>query len=201
MSPEMAAARLGKMTASKAAVVMSKIGPNGGMTDGLAEYIQSLAFERVFGDSEELGYQSKAMERGNELEPLAIEWYAFNTDTTPSIGGTVIVHPDMPYVAATPDGRLPDRVIEAKCFLHRAWMFAEENRLVPSTYRWQTKWQQWVCGVRLCDFVVWHHKGGGFVIQTSVTESEIEQMRDRAILVNCKVEERMDDLLSRRKAA
>lgn len=196
MNPVMQADRIGKLTASKAAVIM------GGLkTDGLADYIESLAFERIYGDPDEDGYQSKAMERGNQMEPRAIEWYAFNTDTTPSPGGVVIDHPTVPWVAATPDARLSDRSIEAKCFLHKAWMYAEASRIVPSQYRWQTRWQQWVLGVRLCDFVVWHHKSSGFVIPCTVTDDEIAAMTERAILVNILIEERMEQLLERRKAA
>lgn len=201
MNPEMAAARIGKMTASKAAVVMSKIGPRGGMTDGLCDYIESLAFEQVFGDPDEDSFRSKAMERGNDFEPGALNWYAFTTDTSPELGEKVFDHPTVRRVAATPDGRLPDRVIEAKCLLHKAWMYADKSREIPSQYRWQVRWQQWVCGVRLCDFVVWHPKPGGFVIQNSVTDAEIEQMMERAIYVNIKIDERVEELLDRRKAA
>ena len=189
MTPEMRESRLGKLTASKAAVIMGKLN-----TAGLADYISTLAFERVYGDTGEEGYQSRAMARGNELEPRALAWYAFERDCIVTPCPTCREHPDLPYVAATPDGIRSDRTIQAKCLLHKAWVHARTRNEVPSEYRWQCRWEQWVFGFRLCDFVVWHPKGGGFVIETSVTEGECAEMRERAMLVNGMVEKLAGDI-------
>jgi hypothetical protein len=141
------------------------------------------------------------MRRGKELESRAINWYCFDQDCVVSPGGTVIDHPSIHFVAATPDARRPDRCIEAKCLQHKAWMDALDANEIPSEYRWQCAWQQWVTGLHLVDFVVWHPVAGGFVIQRSVTPAQIEQMTARAYYVNQMVNENVDILRARRLAA
>lgn len=126
MTPEVRLARLGKMTASKAAVVM------GGLeTDGLARYVKSLAFERVYGDPEEEWYESPAMKRGTILEAQALDWYVFDTDSAIDKPGC-IDHPTIPMVSATPDAIRTDRVIEVKSPLHTTW--AEVKAKAPSAF-------------------------------------------------------------------
>lgn len=194
MNPEMAQARLGKLTASRAAVIM------GGLdTAGLDSYIKELAFARVYGDDGEEGYKSAHMDRGTTMEPLALDWYSFDQDCELIPGGECIGHPTIAYVAASPDARRSDRVIEAKCPGAKAWMETKRNGLVPSQYRWQCRWQMWVCGVRLCDFVTWHALAGGLIVPISVEDSEIERMAERAAVIETKVQEWVDILQDRRQ--
>lgn len=167
------------MTASMADVVMGGLA-----TKGLADYVKTLAFERVFGDTSEEGYRSKAMERGNEVETLALDWYEFHTDQVVDREPVTIGHPTIPFVAASPDARLPDRNIEVKSPLHKAWMDVKKSRKVPAEYRWQCRWQMWVRGVPSCDFVCWHPKPGGLIVPFTVTPEEIEQMTERVFIVD-----------------
>ena len=179
MTPELRAARAGHLTASKAAVVM------GGLeTDGLKRYVAQIAWERVYGPSEDSDYQSPAMERGTILEAEALEWYVFETgsdvDHDPD---RMLTHPTVPFVGASPDAMRSDRVIEVKCPLHFAWMEVKRTGLVPSEYRWQCRWQQWVSGLSHCDFVCYHPKAGGLIVPTQVTDEEIEQMATRVPII------------------
>lgn len=194
MDSKMRIERLGKLTASKAAVTMGDL-----KTKGLRDYVVSLAFERIFGDPQEDGYRSRAMERGNEMEPRAIEWYCFENSCIVKPGGIVIDHPTIPFVSATPDAMREDRCIEAKSLLHKAWAEACEEREVPSEHRWQCRWQQWCAEVGLCDYVVWHPIGGGFVIPTKVSKKEIDQMTERAFLVEEMIKEKVAVLRERMK--
>lgn len=196
MTPEMRAQRVGKLTASKAAVIMG-----GDNTKGLADYVKTLAFERLYGDTGEDGFQSAAMTRGSELEARAVEWYEFDQDCIVVPGGECIEHRLLPFVGASPDARREDRVVEAKCLLHKAWIDARIANEIPSEYRWQCRWQQWVLEVNLVDFVVWHPVAGGFVIQRSVTDAECKQMQERAIYVNVLVDEYVQQLRDLRAAA
>lgn len=181
MEPELAQSRLGKMTASMAYTIMGEKLSNKGIQD----LVVSLAFERHFGSPEEDGYHSKAMERGNEMEPRALVWYTFETQRLPERPLRTIDHPTIPWVAATPDGTLlPERVVEAKALLHKAWMEARERRSVPSRYRWQCQWQMWVCGVPLCDFVVWHPVAGGFIVEVRADPADQAAMAARAVAIN-----------------
>ncbi len=65
-SPEWFAARLGRVTGSKAVCVMM-----GEKTAGRADYMLQLALERITGTPEEAGYVSAEMQRGVDKEPLA----------------------------------------------------------------------------------------------------------------------------------
>lgn len=65
-SPEWFAARLGRVTGSKASCVLM-----GEKTAGRADYVMQLALERLTGLVEEPGYVSAEMQRGIEKEPLA----------------------------------------------------------------------------------------------------------------------------------
>lgn len=181
MDATLAASRVGKMTASMAYTIMGEKLSNKGIQDLVA----SLAFQRVYGDPQEEGYHSRAMARGNEFEPRAMDWYIFQTDRVPDTTPVCLDHPRVPWVAATPDGLLlPLRIVEAKCLLHKAWMEARERRRVPSSYRWQVQWQLWVTGAQVCDFVVWHPVGGGFVVEVYPDHSDFEQMEQRAQVIN-----------------
>lgn len=195
MTPEIRAARLGKLTASVAAVTM------GGLkTDGLSKLVKKLAWERTFGDTEEDGFRSAVMDRGNELEESLLVWYEFHTDTLVQ-RGVHLTHPELPYVGATPDGLIPGvKTIQGKCPLHSAWMDVFAERSIPAAYLWQCRWEQWVAGVSACDFVCWHPKAGGVIIPFSVTAAECEQMAERAALVEKRIVEWVEIIGERRAA-
>lgn len=65
-SPEWFAARLGRVTGSKASCVLM-----GEKTAGRADYVLQLALERLTGVVDEPGYVSAEMQRGIDKEPLA----------------------------------------------------------------------------------------------------------------------------------
>lgn len=65
-SPEWFAARLGRVTGSKASCVLM-----GEKTAGRADYVMQLALERLTGQADEGGYVSAEMQRGIDKEPLA----------------------------------------------------------------------------------------------------------------------------------
>jgi YqaJ-like viral recombinase domain len=65
-SPGWFAARLGRVTGSKASCVLM-----GEKTAGRADYVLQLALERLTGQCEESGYVNAEMQRGIDKEPLA----------------------------------------------------------------------------------------------------------------------------------
>jgi predicted phage-related endonuclease len=65
-SPEWFAARLGRVTGSKASCVLM-----GEKTAGRADYVLQLALERITSQCEEPGFTSAEMQRGIDKEPLA----------------------------------------------------------------------------------------------------------------------------------
>ncbi len=174
--------RLGKLTASKAAVIMGKLD-----TSGLATYVKALAWERVYGARDE-EYKSDAMQRGNDLEPSALDWYEFETAATLTRTPGFMQHPAIPYVGASPDALRDGMTVQAKCPGHGAWMEVMRTREIPSEYRWQCRWEPWVAGVSRCEFFVWHPAAGGIIVPGIVTPEECEQMAERASVVDAMVQ-------------
>lgn len=185
MTPELRLARAGKLTASKAAVVM------GGLdTKGLADYVKQIAWERVYGPPDEEGYKSAAMERGTLLEAEALSWYAFETSTAlDQEPDRAIDHPTVPNVAASPDALRPDRVIEVKCPMPPAWMEVKRTMKVPAEYRWQVRWQMWCAGKSLADFVCYHPSAGGIIIAAELSDEDAQAMADRVPIVEAMIAE------------
>lgn len=183
MTPEMRASRAGKLTASCAGIIM------GGLkTDGLERLVKRLAWERVYGIEDEPGYQSKAMERGQVVEPEAREWYEFaaNCEVEHDPDATVD-HATIPWVAASPDAIRDDRVVEIKSPMQDAFMESLDTGEVPSVYRWQVRWQMFVCDVRLCDFVIYHPKAGGRIIQVHRDAKHDNEIIERLPLIESKI--------------
>lgn len=187
------AIRAGKWSASKAATIM------GGLdTKGLADLVKDVAWERVYGPIGG-GFKSAAMERGNELEPEARDWYAFEKGAVVEQVGFV-EHATIANVGWSPDGLSGTGAIEAKNPLHRAWMDVNRTRKIPAEYRWQARWAMWVGELEWLDFVVYHPAAGGIIIAAEVTEYEKQDMAERVALLETRVAEEVA-LLNERKAA
>lgn len=188
--PRWMAIRSGKWTASHAAAIMSKIGERGGMTLGLQDLVKSVAWGRVYGADNEPRYQSSAMQRGNEMEAEARDWYAFTSDALIDEVGFV-EHATIPHVGWSPDGlfAVDTAGIEIKCLLHKAWMDVKRTHQVPPEYRWQCRWAMWVGQLESLDFIAYHPQAGGIVIPCEVTGDEKQQMADRVELLEVRVAE------------
>lgn len=100
-SDEWFAARLGKVTASKVKDVMAK-GRSGAPSATRQNYMMQLLCERLTGRREE-GFTSQAMQRGNELEPIARSAYEFSAGVM-TVETGLIQHPRIEGFAASPDG-------------------------------------------------------------------------------------------------
>lgn len=197
MTPEMRNQRSGKLTASMAGVIMGGLN-----TDGLKRYVNRLAFERLYGlppDDEQ--FQSRAMDNGNKREAAALDWYAFETDSVLLPGGECLTHPALDYVGASPDARRPDRTVQVKCPIASTWVEYAAARTVPAEYRHQCRWEMWVAGVTLCDFVVWHPNPGGFIVQFHLTDDEAAAMHERAEYVNSLIIAAMRGIQEKRNGA
>jgi len=189
-SDEWHAIRAGKWSASNAGTIMSKIGERGGLTKGLDDLVKTVAWGRVYGPSNEPRYQSAAMDRGNEMEAEARDWYAFASDALVEEVGFV-EHATIPHVGWSPDGLFDgDKSgLEVKCLLHKAWMEVKRTGKVCSEYRWQVKWACWVGQLEALDFIAYHPQAGGIVIPCEVTDSEKQQMAERVQLLETRVDE------------
>lgn len=108
-TPEWFAARLGRVTGSKAKCVMM-----GATTAGRADYVMQLALERLTCTPEELGYVSAEMQRGIDKEPFA----RMRAESAgPMIRETGFIRHDKLMIGASLDGDSDDfgTIWEFKC--------------------------------------------------------------------------------------
>lgn len=146
-SPEWFASRLGRVTGSKAKCVMM-----GAMTAGRNDYILQLALERLTGIPEELGFVSKEMQRGVDLEPFArMKAESFG----PMIRETGFCRHDKLMIGASLDGDSEDfrRIWEFKApksTTHVKYLRSKGDDLVEE-YRCQIMHNAYVTGA---EFVV-----------------------------------------------
>lgn len=114
-TPEWFKERCGKITASRIGAVLAK--PRRGSESSLTRdnYRAQLVLERMTGIERESGYQSKAMERGVELEPEARAAYDTRYDVMVEPVGFV-QHPRIKSAGCSPDGFVGDKgMVQIKC--------------------------------------------------------------------------------------
>ena len=149
-TPDWHARRCGKVTASRISDIMART--KTGAAASRANYMAQLVVEVLTGKPTE-GFQSPAMARGTELEPVAREQYSIRT------GNLVdqvdfVDHPTIASSGASPDGLVgDDMVVEFKCPTTSVHFNYIESRKVPSDYNLQIHWQL-ACTQRVkADFV------------------------------------------------
>jgi putative phage-type endonuclease len=149
-SPEWFSARLGKVTASRVADIVSKT--KSGYSTSRANYMAELIVERLTGKAADY-YQNAAMLWGTNTEPMARSAYEDHT------GGLVeevgfVPHPTIPMSGASPDGLVnEDGLVEIKCPNTSTHIETVLGQEVPSKYLPQMQWQMACTGRDYCDFV------------------------------------------------
>jgi hypothetical protein len=149
LSPEMIAARLGKLTASRIADATAKIAKGWGASR--ANYMAELIAERLTGVQADR-FVSKEMLHGIVTEPDAIAAYEYWNDVDVDPMGFVD-HPTIPMSGASPDGGILDAgLVEFKCpntSTHIDFLLSDE---IDLKYRKQMQWQMACTGRAYCDF-------------------------------------------------
>lgn len=149
-TPEWFARRCAKVTGSRISDIMART--KTGAAASRANYMAQLVVEALTGKPTE-GFQSPAMARGIELEPLARERYSIKT------GHLVdqidfVDHPTIANAGASPDGLVgDDMVVEYKCPTTSVHFNYIESRKVPSDYNLQIQFQLACTQRKRADFV------------------------------------------------
>ena len=165
--------RCGLVTASNFSKVLA-----GGKGKTRRAYMLKLAAERLTGEVQPT-YQSKAMERGSELEDQAREEYQFVTGNHVELVGLIKRGYDL---GCSLDGTIGDvGTFEAKCpEPHTHVEYVLKGKL-PTTYRAQVQGQLWVTGRQWCDFVSFcpNLKGPNYLFKVRVGRDEdyIQEIR------------------------
>lgn len=149
-TPEWCEQRRGKVTASRIADLMAKT--KSGYSASRQNYLMQLLCERLTGKIEE-GYKSAAMQRGNDLEAEARNWYQLETgESVKEV--SFIDHPEINFAGASPDGLVgAEGLIEIKCPNTATHIETLRKKEPIDRYYKQMQWQMAVTGRKWCDFV------------------------------------------------
>ena len=149
-TPEWFALRVGKVTASRVADVITRTKTGWGASR--ANYMAELIAERLTGTAAQ-SYTNAAMQWGTDNEPLARTAYEFFRDATVVPIGFA-THPQIPMSGASPDGLIgDDGLIEIKCPNTATHIETLLGDKIADKYIVQMQWQLACTGRKWCDFV------------------------------------------------
>jgi len=160
--------RLGKFTASTFKDLFM-----GQKTAGYEKAIYKPAYEILTGESPEF-YSSKYMDRGHEVEPLAVDYYEkeYMTDTT---NGGFFTLGD--WIGASPDRLIDDEgILEVKSPAFNTMINYLLKGTLPKEYYWQVMGQLYVTGRQYCDFIAYHPKLNSLVLRIERDEKDIDRL-------------------------
>ena len=145
-----AAARRGKVTASRVADVIKKT--KSGYSTSRKNYAAQLLCERLTGRTAE-GFSNAAMQWGTENEPEARVAYEFMKNVTVDLVG-FIDHPSIAMSGASPDGLVgEDGLVEIKCCNTATHLEVLLSGEIDPDYITQIQWQLACSGRKWCDYV------------------------------------------------
>lgn len=149
-SPEWFSTRLGVVTSSNMARVMST-------GKGRQTYMRELAAEALIAQPDGDGYESKAMRHGKEFEPLARQRYLLDAPVDSCIVASgFIFHGEDRRSGASGDGIVVDGkstgILEIKCPQPSTHVGYKLDGVVPKEYHWQVIGELLVPGVEWVDF-------------------------------------------------
>lgn len=150
-SPEWFAARLGRLTGSRASDMLAKI--KSGEAAARRDLRMQLVVERLTGKPQDEGFVSPAMQRGIDLEAAAIAAYEGATGNL--VRRTGFLACDDLMAGCSLDGDVDGfhGLIEAKCPKSATHLGYLRAQAVPSEHRAQMLHNCWVSGAEWCDFV------------------------------------------------
>ena len=149
-SEEWRQARCGLITASRVADLMAKT--KSGYSTSRKNYVAELLVERLTGIPTE-SFTNTAMQWGTDHEPEARAVYEFESgDVVEEVG--FIVHPNLPYTGASPDGLVDfDGMVEIKCPNTATHIETLITGKIPGRYITQMQGEMECCGRQWCDYV------------------------------------------------
>ena len=190
-SPEWFAARAGMPTASQFSTVMAK-GRGGGASKTRWTYLCKLAGEILTGEPMK-SFVNADMERGREMEPVALELYAQRQPEMVSMVGFV----RNAIAGASPDGLVGDTgLLEIKtqeAHLHIDTALAGRP---PPQHSAQCQGQMWVTEREWCDLVIYWPKLPLLCYRIKRDEDYIKEI-ESAVL---RFREELDDILEKMHA-
>ncbi len=150
-SDEWREARMGRLTGSVAADMLATI--KSGEAAARRDLRMQLVCERLTGVPQENGYVSAEMQRGVDLEPVAVAAYEASRSVLVRKSGFLALL-DVP-AGCSLDGHVGQftGIIELKCPKSTThWRYMQHGK-VPADYVAQITHNLWVSGAQWCDFI------------------------------------------------
>lgn len=150
-SPEWFAARLGRLTGSRAADMLATI--KSGEAAARRDLRVQLVVERLTQTLQEDVFINAAMQRGIDMEPAAFAAYEARTGTLAMRSG-FLAH-DTLAIGCSLDGHVGDfdGILEVKCPKSATHLGYLKGNTVPAAYLPQITHNLWVTGAAWCDFL------------------------------------------------
>lgn len=150
-SPEWYQARVGRLTASRAADMLATI--KSGEAAARRDLRLQLVCERLTGQSQDDGYTNPVMQRGVDLEPQAFAAYEALTGRMAHTVGFLGHRTHL--AGCSPDGQVDDfaGILELKCPKSATHLGYLQTQQVPATYLPQITHALWITGAAWCDFL------------------------------------------------
>jgi predicted phage-related endonuclease len=152
-SPEWRRARAGRLTGSRAQMVLTQ-GRKGSESVQRRDYRLQLVAERIAGEAQDNLYHNAEMERGNQLEPVAFAMYeALHGELVRRTG---FLSAEELMVGCSLDGDINEfsGIVELKCpkmSTHLSYL-ADPTQL-QADYFAQVRHNLWVSGAAYCDLI------------------------------------------------
>jgi hypothetical protein len=182
-TPEWWAAKLGKVSSSGIAAVLSK-GRNGGIPITRNNYMDDLIAERMLGRTVGQDFENDATRWGSSCEAEARTFYSLTRDVDVEQVG-FIDHPSIPMSGCSPDGLIGDvGFCEFKCPTTSTHLETIRKNSVPTKYMPQINWLA-AClpERRYCDFASYDPRLDDrskrlFVKRVEIDRAEVARLED-----------------------
>ncbi|MCR4319718.1 MAG: YqaJ viral recombinase family protein [Candidatus Brocadiaceae bacterium] len=200
MTPEIEAARVGNITASR---IKDMLAEGKGVTR--AKYAAQLASERMTGKPHRSAFGSASIEHGNETEAMARMQYEIRNGVMVIESGYV-PHPHIKHAGCTPDGLVgDDGLVEFKCPDSHTFLTYKLKGEIPRGYRLQMIWQAACTGRKWGDYAPYDpdylEQDAWIQLRLAPTEKEISDMEFEVIKFNLEVESLIEQIIARRTKA
>jgi hypothetical protein len=168
-TPEWLNSRLGCPSGSGFDKLITATGKPSTQAEG---YVNQLIAELLTGETTYVK-KTEWMERGNELEPRARDYYELATGNT--VVETGFCKHDKLECGVSPDGRIgSDGLLEIKCGAPQTHVAYLRSGTVPTKYRQQTQGQMWIMEAEWLDFVAYHPSMPVLIVRSYRDEKYID---------------------------
>lgn len=176
-------ARLGRLTASRAADALASPLKGGGEPARRRDYRMQLVAERLSGQPQEAVFVNDAMQWGIDHEDEAIAAYEALTGRVVMPVG--FIRWDDLMVGCSPDGLVDDGLVSIKCPKTATFIAYLAAGVVPGDYLPQILCEMWITGAKWVDFCAHDPRLPeslrNFVVRYERDESQIEAFEAQAL--------------------